>query len=278
MVSERQIPPVDFETLRALVLDRRDSLPKRLAQVARFALDQPDEIALGTVAEIAGHAGVQPSTLVRFAQALGFSGFSDLQQVFRLRLRDRWPDYKERLAQLKEGADGRTGPAGLLDGFVETAVTSLMRLRESVRAPELERAVAVMAAAETIYLLGQRRAFPIASYLAYAFGKLGIRAVLLDNVGALLAEQAAFAGPRDAMLTISFTPYTPSTVEVARAAAQRGTPIVAITDSAFSPLAPIATVWLEVAEADRGAFRSLAATLSLAMTLAVTVGERREAT
>ena len=276
MVIDRQAPQTDFETLRTLVLERRNSLPKRLAQVARFALDRPDEIALGTVAEIAHHAGVQPSTLVRFAQALGFSGFSDLQQVFRLRLRDRWPDYKERLAQLQRGGDGRSGPAGLLDGFIETSVTSLMQLRESVREAELEQAVATLAAAETIYLLGQRRAFPIASYLAYAFGKLGIRAVLLDNVGAMLAEQAACAGPRDALLAISFTPYTPSTVEGATAVAQRGTPVVAITDSAFSPLAPIATVWLEVAEADRGAFRSLAATLCLAMTLAVALGERRQ--
>jgi DNA-binding MurR/RpiR family transcriptional regulator len=84
--------PQDFESLRSLIVFRREQLPRRLAQVAEFALEQPDKVAFGTVAELAGLAGVQPSTLVRFAQSLGFSGFSDLQEIFRARLRARWPD------------------------------------------------------------------------------------------------------------------------------------------------------------------------------------------
>ena len=80
--------PRDFETLRAMIVERRDSLPKRLAQVAVYALDNPDEIAFGTAASIAQAAMVQPSTLVRFAQAFGYQGFSELQEVFRSRLRD----------------------------------------------------------------------------------------------------------------------------------------------------------------------------------------------
>ena len=84
--------PQDYEALRALLVSRREVLPKRLKQLASFALEQPEEIAFGTVAEIAEHAGVQPSTLVRFAQTLGYHGFSHLQQVFRARLRERFPD------------------------------------------------------------------------------------------------------------------------------------------------------------------------------------------
>jgi len=61
----------------------------RIAQVAAYALDNPDEIAFGTAASIADAAGVQPSTLVRFAQHLGFDGFTSLQSVFRQRLRER---------------------------------------------------------------------------------------------------------------------------------------------------------------------------------------------
>src|SRR3954453_16367306 len=85
--------PRDFEALRALIVERRDALPKRLAQVAVYALDNPDESAFGTAASVAGSAAVKPSTLVRFAQAFGYQGFSELQEVFRSRLRERVPSY-----------------------------------------------------------------------------------------------------------------------------------------------------------------------------------------
>ena len=70
--------PRDFAGLRALIAARAQNLPKRLAQVAVYALERPDEIALGTAASIAEAVQVQPSTLVRFAQSLGFSGFTEL--------------------------------------------------------------------------------------------------------------------------------------------------------------------------------------------------------
>jgi DNA-binding MurR/RpiR family transcriptional regulator len=67
--------PRDFESLKALIVARAPSLPRRLSQVATYALEQPDEIAFGTVASIALVADVQPSTLVRFSQSLGYQGF-----------------------------------------------------------------------------------------------------------------------------------------------------------------------------------------------------------
>jgi DNA-binding MurR/RpiR family transcriptional regulator len=213
--------------------------------------------------------------MVRFAQTLGYGGFSELQQVFRTRLRDRWPDYDERLQSLRDAAMAEGGAATLLNGFVEASITSLSRLRETVSAADLEQAAEVLAKAQTLYLLGQRRAFAIASYMSYALGKLGLRAVLLDNAGGMLAEQSNLVRPGDALVVISFTPYTPSTVEATTSVARRDVPVVAITDSAFSPLVPLATTWLEVAEADSGAFRSLAASFATVLTLAVLAAEKR---
>ena len=63
-------------------------LPKKLRQVAIHLWQHPTAVALGTVTSVAGEAGVQPSTLVRFAQAFGYSGFSDLQEVFKAHLAD----------------------------------------------------------------------------------------------------------------------------------------------------------------------------------------------
>lgn len=273
-IAAAPAPPEDFDSLRSLIALRRDELPRRLAQVAEFALAHPDDVAFGTVAELAIQAGVQPSTLVRFAQAMGFSGFSDLQLIFRARLRGRWPDYGERLRRLEARAQSG-GTLALLDGFVEAAVASLARLREEASGEELEAAATILAAARQIGLLGQRRVFPVVSYLAYACAKLGINARLLDNRGGLLAEEARFLGGKDALLAISFAPYTPETIDVAGEAAARGVPVVAITDSTFSPLTRTATACIKVAESDYGAFRSLSATLTVAIALAVAAAEKR---
>jgi DNA-binding MurR/RpiR family transcriptional regulator len=271
-----EAPPRDFERFRALLLDRRDSLPSRLVRAAEYALARPDEIAFGTVASVAEAAEIQPSALIRFAKALGYNGFSELQEVFRHRLRERWPPYGERLAKLRsEAPEG--GPAGLLRRFSASAALSLAKLDDTVGAEDLERAVAVLAGAGTIHLLGLRRAFPVASYLAYALGKLQVSANLVDHVGALAGEQIGAARDGDALVAISFTPYTPATIELANAFSAKGFPVVAITDSAFSPLAPAATARIEIVEADVGGFRSLAATFCVAMTLAVAVAERRGA-
>jgi len=267
--------PRDFEGLKNLLIAEQDRLPKRLRQAAAFAVDHPDEMAFGSAASIAGRAEVQPSTLVRLAQTIGYSGFSDLQAVFRSRLRDRWPDYSDRV-QAIHGAGGHANdPQHLLAGFIDSAQNSLARLREALPPETLNEAVKMMANAETIYLLGQRRAYPVTAYLAYAFGKLDVRVVLVDNLASLGAEQTRFAGPKDAALAISFKPYTPFSIEAAQDLADRGVPVISITDSAFSPLTSSAKIWFEVVESDFGAFRSMAATFSLAMTLAVAVAERR---
>ncbi|WP_414472283.1 MurR/RpiR family transcriptional regulator [Microvirga sp. M2] len=267
--------PGDYEGLRALLVSRRETMPKRLKQLAAFAMDHPEEVAFGTVAGIAERAGVQPSTLVRFAKSLGYDGFSHLQQIFRGRLRERFPDYRERLKVLRDLEGDHVHAVSLLEGFTSAAAISLEKMRDSVRPEELSRAIETLAKADTIYLLGARRVFPIAAYCAYAFSKLGIRTILIDHVGQLGPEQLGTATERDAVLAISFTPYAPATADLTAAAARGNIPVVAITDSAFSPLVASADVWLEVAEADFGAFRSLSASFALAMALAVGTAEKR---
>lgn len=266
--------PRDFPSLRALIATRAARLPRRLGQVAEFALANPDDIAFGTAASVAQRSGVQPSTLVRFSQALGYQGFSDLQEVFRARLRDRVPSYDERLKQLRQ--HGGASKAGLmLEGFTEAAERSVAEFRQKADHAALDKAIDLLAKAETIYLIGLRRSFPVTSYMAYAMGKLSIRNILVDGIAGLGAEQLGFISERDAVVAISFTPYASETVALAHAAGARNAQLVSITDSVFSPIAPIADVWLEVVEANFEGFRSMAATMALAMTLAVAVAERR---
>jgi DNA-binding MurR/RpiR family transcriptional regulator len=267
--------PKDFATLKALIIERGKTLPKRLSQIAAFALDNPDDIAFGTVASIAEQALVQPSSLIRFSQAMGYQGFSELQEIFRARLRDRVPNYEERIAQLREHARSASKARILFEGFSEAAQKSIADLGSKIDSKVLDKAVARLASAQTIYIIGLRRSFPISSYVAYAFGKLGIRHVLIDALGGLASSDIAFATPKDAVLAVSFTPYASETVTLVTQAARAHVPVIAITDSAFSPLARDAEIWFEVAEANFEGFRSLAATLALAMTLTVAVAEKR---
>ncbi len=270
------LAPRDFAALKALIIERAADMPKRLTQVATYAVENPDEVAFGTVASIALSADVQPSTLVRFSQALGYQGFSDLQDVFRSRLRDRVLNYDERLEQLRGHARDGSKASLLLDGFSDAAARSLASLKEKIDPQQLEQAVKMLAKAETIYLVGLRRSFPITSYMSYAFGKLGVKNMLIDAVGGLAAEDISFATPEDRILAISFTPYASETISLTQRAAARGVPIVAITDSPFSPLASVASLWFEIQEANFEGFRSMSATLSLAMTLTVAVAEQRK--
>jgi DNA-binding MurR/RpiR family transcriptional regulator len=270
------VPPRDFPGLRDRIVAQMDRLPKRLAQVASFAVSNPDEVALGTAASLAEKVNVQPSTLVRFAKVLGYQGFSELQSVFRERLRGRLSTYDDRLRSVRSHTDPAAQSAQLLEGFCQASMRSLEALRFHGDPERLEAAARRLAASETIYLIAQRRAFPVTAYLSYAFGTLGIKSVLVGSPAGTEVETLSFATEKDAALAVSFTPYSPATLAQVRQVAQRA-PLVVITDSPFSPLATAANLWFEVVEADYEGFRSLSATMTLAICLAVAVAEMRRA-
>jgi DNA-binding MurR/RpiR family transcriptional regulator len=192
-------------------------------------------------------------------------------------LRDRILNYEERIAQLRQHALSASKATVLFQGFSDAAQKSLDDLRTKIDPAFLDRAVDRLARADTIYLLGLRRSFPITCYMAYAFGKLGVRHVLIDSLAGMSPETLGFATSLDVVLAVSFAPYASETVTLLSLAASRGIPILAITDSPFSPLAQRAELWFEVAEANFEGFRSMAASLALAMTLTVAIAERRGA-
>ncbi|MCA2407761.1 MurR/RpiR family transcriptional regulator [Rhizobium leguminosarum bv. viciae 248] len=266
--------PRDFESLRSTIIERKASMPKRLAQVAAFALGNPDEIAFGTTASIAAASDVQPSTLVRLAHHLGYGGFSDLQSIFRERLRDRTLSYEERLVTLEQSS-GDDEDANLLSGFIAAANQSVNRLAATVQSDTFTKAVNILASAETIYLIAKRRSYPLTAHMTYAFSKLNIRHQIVASPNGVDPEMVQFATPKDAAIAASFSPYAADSLSQSQELADRGVPVIAITDSAFSPLAACATHWFEVAEADFAGFRSLSASMALTMALPVAIAERR---
>ena len=264
-------PPASVEAFRARLGAMMDGLPRRLRQCAEYITANSDRIAVSTVAELAAGADVPPSALMRFCHTLGFSGFSEMQRLFREAYNPGWPDYATRLKNLKAGAGGQ--PAALLAEFVEAGRLSLEALTKSLDEAALAKAVALLAAADTVHVMGLRRAFPVASYLAYVFDKMQVPAMLHDGVGKL--DHRFALRPGDALLAITFAPYSEETLSLAADARARGLSVVALTDRLTSPLAKHASAVLTVTEVDFGAFRSLSATIAMAIALAVAVGSAR---
>lgn len=273
--DETELPPETFEALRSAIMERRADLPKRLTQVAAYALDNPDEIAFQTAAGVAEAANVQPSTLVRFAQLFGFDGFSSLQHLFRERLRGRTSSYEERLRLIESGSAAVPETAAILGGFAAAAHRSLDALEQSIDARDFEHAATILARAETIFLIAKRRSYPISAYMAYAFGKLGVKCTVVGTAAGIEEDMLALATSADAAFAISFSPYAPETASQARSLANRGVPVVSLTDTAFSPLAECSRIWFALSEADHAGFRSLSASMAFAMALTVSVAEKR---
>ena len=274
-------PPKDVERLRAEIIARHDKLSPRLQQVAAYVLDHPNDMGLQTLAVIADRCHVQPSTIVRFAKVFGYDGASQMQRLFRNELISAAPSpsYAERIRQFNERA-GRAEllpPLALLQEFAEGNIIALEHLKDAVRREDLEKAVDYIDEAETVNLVGLRRSFPVAAYMAYALRHVEKRAHLLDGLAGMLTEQSTMLSERDLLIAISFRPYAKETAEIVARAKSVGSRIVAVSDSLVSPISREADVSFEIKDAEVRQFRSLTASLCLAQTLVISYAYRVEA-
>ena len=130
----------------------------------------------------------------------------------------------------------------------------------------------ILAGAERIHVLAQRRSFPVAYYLAYAFNQLELRAHLIDSVGGLAREFSRNIGRKEALLTISFRNYSPEVLEMTADCHKRGVPVIVITDTPLSPLRRCAKACFELGDDSGKAFRSLVEPMCLAQSLVVSLG------
>lgn len=264
--------PTSVEEFRQRLAQLHGTLPRRLQVCADHLARDQDSIALSTVAQVAERAGVAPSAMMRFCQVMGFSGYAEMQRLFRHALARTPPDYATRLANLKTRGTGQ--PATLVAEFVEAGRQSLEQLARDLDETLLEQAVASLSRAQTIHLAGFRRSFPVAAYLAYVFDKLGLAAVLHDGVAGL--GHRATLRPGDALLAITFAPYSDETLALCRQARDSGLPVIVLTDPPGHALASLADTILTVTEIDFGSFRSLSSAIALALSLAVATAARRD--
>ncbi|WEM44204.1 MurR/RpiR family transcriptional regulator (plasmid) [Photobacterium sp. DA100] len=271
MDVEEQVP-ADLDTLRELIVKRYDSLSGRLQQVADFVMAQPMLVAVETMATIAEQANVPLSTLSRFSNAMGYSGFSSMQALFRDQYLNRPRDYIERVRKAREAEEvSQDSPMAIFQDFGQANIEAMEQLQMSVSPQKLERAVSLLDEAETIYIQGMRRAYPVAFYLWYALMKSDNNVVLLDDHGGMLAPMTRRMNEKDVLVTVTFSPYAPETSSLIDTAFEKNVPIVAITDNQMTSQGSKMEVCFEVQEGEIMGFRSLSSSLYLAQTLAVSL-------
>jgi DNA-binding MurR/RpiR family transcriptional regulator len=256
-----------------------DSLPRQLKLIAQYVDQYRGKLMLVRISDIAGACEVQPSAIVRFAQRFGFSGFSEMQDLFRQHYAEQasaTPDYQQRIRKLIATRDGKIAVGDIARELVGASKAGLDQLADGLDDAQMDAAVTLLQHAQNIYVIGVRRSFAVASYLAYALQHTDKRIHLVSGLGGMHREQMRSARAGDVAIAISFAPYGKETQQCATLARDNGAGVLVITDSALAPLARAADVVLSVTEGNAFAFRSLTSTMCLCQALFIGLAYRLE--
>lgn len=263
--------PDNYEQIVNLITAEYPNLSGGFKKIARYITQNPNIVALESISVIAGNCETHPSSLVRFAQGFGYSGFKEMQQVFQTRLATAAPGFRERVKALDKELSlfASSGTLEHLRSLVVRDIAALEDLLATMQEETLKSAGVFLKKADTIYIAGQLRSAPIAALLRYLLAMLHRRVILLDPSGGLAQEMAQTMGPQDVLVSISFRHYAQEVVAITEAATAKNTPVIVITDSQLSPLAKDASVLFTIPEDEYSFSRSLAAPACLVQCLAV---------
>ncbi len=274
--SAAESPPENYEDLIRLIHERHGQMSKTYQRISEYLTQHPNEVAVHSVNAVAARCGIHASSFVRFAQSLGYSGFKKLQVLFQKRLTTAAPGFEARKKALEGELELREDRSelGFLRDLVVRDVASLQDLMDTTSAADIARASNTIAAAETLYLVGQLRSEPVVNLMRYILTMLGKRCVLLDASGGLATHMARTMKPSDVLIAVSFRFYATEVVNIVEEAAKADIPVIAISDSSLSPLMKSAQIFFAVPEHDYTFSRSLAAPMCLAQALMVSVAAR----
>ena len=228
---------------------------------ARYLVDHPDDVAVSSMRSIATRAQVQSSALVRLAQQLGFAGWPELKAIFVERLRG--------------GQAGYAGKAGALAGKGGELVSEVFAVQQrnlattaSANGEALLAAAGALEAAGRVHVAGFRAAHPVAYTFHYLYRLMRPSVQLLSGQGGTLEMDLRALQPGEAVVVISFAPYSSEALLVASKARQAGCFVVAISDSAMSPLALQAGASIVIAVDSPSFFPSIVAGIAAVESLA----------
>jgi DNA-binding MurR/RpiR family transcriptional regulator len=222
------------EILTRLQDARRDLTPE-LSKLVTYLLDNPNEIGVSSIRQLAAKADVKPNTLVRLSHAIGMESYEAFREVFRdsIRLgRDTYPDRARWLQAVSE----RGEMGGLFAASAESAIDNIEGVFASIDHQAIDDAAKKIVDAHRCYVLGVGVNHGVVQNFAYlaAMAIDGVRA--LPQGGTLPIDGLVRADERDILIAITFRPYRREVVEAVEVARSLNIPVIAISDSLASPI------------------------------------------
>jgi len=257
-----------FEAVIARIEAVFSRLSPQLKQGARYVIDHPDDVALYSMRQLAAHADVHPSTMVRLARELGFDGHAQFQEPFQERLRSKPKVSYVGGARDLQARGGNGNAAHLVGEMFETERRAFKAMLEEPGLANINTAAEVLCSARNIFAVGVRSMYPVAFYFHYACRLFTSKVHLVGGHGGTFADQLRGVGEGDVVFATSFSPYGRNSVRAVDYAQDHGARVVAITDSVVSPIARGKdTVTLVVSNESPSLFHSIVPALGVAEAL-----------
>lgn len=241
-------------------------------QIARYIIEHYEQAAYMTAARLGALVGVSESTVVRFANELGFDGYPELQRGLQELIRTRLTSF-----QRMEVANRMIGEDDVLDKVLLADADKIKHTLDNADREAFRGAVDKLIGARHIYIMGVRSSATLAGFLNHNFQ------IVFDNVklvqttsGSEIFEQLWHIGEGDVFFAISFPRYSKRTINAVAYAKEKGADVIALTDSNIAPIAGYADHLL-LAQSDMASFvDSLVAPLSIINAIIVAVAKKKQ--
>ncbi len=244
-------------------------LSKGHRRIAEYIVEHYDKAVFMTASRLGEKVGVSESTVVRFASALGYEGYPQLQRALQELVRHRLTAVQrfEMASDIDQSEVLRT--------VLRADMQNIRATLEDIDTVAFDDVIDRVLEARNIYVMGVRSAAPLAQFLGYYLNFIFDNVRIVGESAVDVFEQISRVNEQDMLIGISFPRYSTRTLEAMAFAKARGAQVVAITDGPMSPLLSQSTLSL-TARTDMASFvDSLAAPLSVVNALVVAVGLRR---
>lgn len=254
--------PASYQELAELLRGRLPQLSGGQLRIAHLLLADPEGTAHRGISVAARLTEVHESSVTRFANSLGLSGYPEIMELCRV-----WLAEQAQAARRSDG-NGQEAPGGVLSATLEQEQSNLTRTFGRLDRASWLAAVTMVAEAPGVPVLGLGESAPVAALLAR-------KLVHARQVGSDLVEDLRRLGDGEVLVAVSVRRYAADTVRAVEHAREAGVKVIALTDNAASPIAEYAQAALFAEIGGVGGFSSLTAFASLAQALAAEVVLRR---
>ena len=237
-MNDMNIPSSDeiapSRVLEQLAGQLRELTPE-VRKAASYVLENPNDVSVSSIREIADAAQVKPNTFVRMARMIGFEGYEDFRRPFREEIRQGRESFPDRARWLQSLAKG-----GKLDGLyvqmAAAAIENVEGLFASTGVNALKAAADEIVEARSTYVLGVGIANALARNFAYLAGMAVGTVTALPRDGSPPVDGLVRAGEGDVLIAMTFKPYRREVVEAVAVAVEQGVTVIGISDSLASPV------------------------------------------